>query len=46
MKNLICMGICLLALLLPLCAAAQEYVSIAEIYKQAQAMDGCLAGDV
>ena len=40
MKNLICMGICLLALLLPLCAAAQEYVSIAEIYKQAQAMDG------
>ena len=40
MKNLICMGICLLAQLLPLCAAAQEYVSIAEIYKHAQATDG------
>lgn len=40
MKKLICMGFCLLALLLPLCADAQEYVSIAEIYEQAQEMGG------
>lgn len=40
MKKLICMGICMLALLLPLCADAQEYVSIAEVFKQAQAMGG------
>ena len=38
MKKLICMGFCLLTLLFPLCVAAQEYVSITEIYEQAQAM--------
>lgn len=40
MKRLLGMGLCLLALLLPLCAAAQEYASIAEVYDQAQAMGG------
>ena len=35
MKKLICMGFCLLALLFPLCVAAQEYYTLPEIREQA-----------
>lgn len=35
MKKLLCMGFCLLALLLPLCADAQEYYTLPEIREQA-----------
>lgn len=35
MKKLICMGFCLLAMLLPLCVVAQEYYTLPEIREQA-----------